>query len=161
MLGLAKNPKRRQKRSLCRRKSRKAFYKAASNRNSLPKYAMPPKVGMRGAELSIKAEHPAKAGNPRFVPTSLCDAPEQLRRHCRARGERENRIKGQELRLFADRTSCGKWLLNQFRVPLSARRTRRSPKNMVFGSLQAHRAAKEILRQRATSPIKCSTQARR
>jgi hypothetical protein len=28
----------------------------------------------------------------------------------------ENRIKEQQLCLFADRTSCGKWLPNQFRV---------------------------------------------
>ena len=32
----------------------------------------------------------------------------------------ENRIKEQQLYLFADRTSCSKWLPNQFRVLLSA-----------------------------------------
>jgi hypothetical protein len=32
----------------------------------------------------------------------------------------ENRIKEQQLCLFADRTSCSKWLPNQFRVLLSA-----------------------------------------
>ena len=37
-----------------------------------------------------------------------------------ARGEAENRIKEQQLRLFADRTSCMNWLPNQFRVLLSA-----------------------------------------
>ncbi len=68
----------------------------------------------------IKAEHLEKGSNPRFVVTSLNDAPELLyRRYC-ARGEMENRIKEQQLCLFADRTSCGKWLPNQFRVLLSA-----------------------------------------
>lgn len=68
----------------------------------------------------IKAEHLEKGSNPRFVATSLPDAPEQLyRRYC-ARGEMENRIKEQQLCLFADRTSCSKWLPNQFRVLLSA-----------------------------------------
>jgi hypothetical protein len=68
----------------------------------------------------IKAEHLEKGSNPRFVVTSLNDLPEQLyKRYC-ARGEMENRIKEQQLCLFADRTSCSKWLPNQFRVLLSA-----------------------------------------
>jgi len=68
----------------------------------------------------IKAEHLEKGSNPRFVVTSLSGTPEELyRRYC-ARGEMENRIKEQQLCLFADRTSCGKWLPNQFRVLLSA-----------------------------------------
>jgi len=68
----------------------------------------------------IKAEHLEKGSNPRFVVTSLCGTPEDLyQRYC-ARGEMENRIKEQQLCLFADRTSCSKWLPNQFRVLLSA-----------------------------------------
>ena len=68
----------------------------------------------------IKAEHLEKGSNPRFVVTSLLDCPEELyQRYC-ARGEMENRIKEQQLYLFADRTSCSKWRPNQFRVLLSA-----------------------------------------
>ena len=37
-----------------------------------------------------------------------------------ARGEMENRIKEQQLALFADRTSCHRWWANQFRLLLSA-----------------------------------------
>jgi hypothetical protein len=70
--------------------------------------------------IIIKAEHLEKGSNPRFVVTSLSCSPEQLyKRYC-ARGEMENRIKEQQLCLFADRTSCSKWLPNQFRVLLSA-----------------------------------------
>ena len=36
-----------------------------------------------------------------------------------ARGEAENRIKAQQLDLFADRTSCMNWVPNQFRMLLS------------------------------------------
>jgi len=68
----------------------------------------------------IKAEHLEKGSNPRFVVTSLHGTPEDLyQRYC-ARGDMENRIKEQQLCLFADRTSCSKWLPNQFRVLLSA-----------------------------------------
>ena len=37
-----------------------------------------------------------------------------------ARGEMENRIKEQQLQLFADRTSCHKWWPNQFRLLLAS-----------------------------------------
>ena len=40
-------------------------------------------------------------------------------RYC-ARGEMENRIKEQQLCLFADRTSCTKFMANQFRLMLSS-----------------------------------------
>ena len=37
-----------------------------------------------------------------------------------ARGDMENRIKEQQLDLFADRTSCHRWWPNQFRLLLSS-----------------------------------------
>jgi len=68
----------------------------------------------------VKAEHLAKGQNPRFVVTNL---PHEGRRlyekvYC-ARGEMENRIKEQQLGLFADRTSSTTWWTNQMRVLLS------------------------------------------
>jgi hypothetical protein len=71
-----------------------------------------------------KAEHLDKGSNPRFVVTSIpveqIDAPtlyEQL--YC-ARGDMENRIKEQQLWLFADRTSAGKMRANQIRLYFSS-----------------------------------------
>ncbi len=57
-----------------------------------------------------KAEHLAKGANPRFIVTSLSAEEFDARAlyedlYC-ARGEMENRIKEQQLCLFADRTSC-------------------------------------------------------
>lgn len=40
-------------------------------------------------------------------------------KHYCARGEAENRIKAQQLDLFADRTSCTNWVPNQVRLLLS------------------------------------------
>lgn len=67
-----------------------------------------------------KAEHGEKGSNPRFVVTSLQGDPQSLyeKVYC-ARGEMENRIKEQQLGLFADRTSCHAWWPNQLRVLLS------------------------------------------
>ncbi len=59
--------------------------------------------------------------NPRYIVTNLegdaQDLYEQL--YCQ-RGDMENRIKEQQLDLFADRTSCHKWWPNQFRLLLSS-----------------------------------------
>ena len=70
-----------------------------------------------------KAEHLSKGSNPRFVVTSL--PPERVNarslyedRYC-ARGEMENRIKEQQLCLFADRTSTHNMRSNQLRLLFS------------------------------------------
>jgi hypothetical protein len=69
----------------------------------------------------IKAEHSSKGPNSRFVVTNLDGSPQALydKLYC-ARGEMENRIKEQQLDLFADRTSCHNWWPNQFRLLLAS-----------------------------------------
>jgi len=71
-----------------------------------------------------KAEHLAKGSNPRFIVTSLSAESwpaaalyEQL--YC-ARGEMENRIKEQQMCLFADRTSSHNLASNQLRLWFSS-----------------------------------------
>jgi len=71
-----------------------------------------------------KAEHLAKGANPRFVVTSLsaADYPAQIlyeQEYC-GRGDMENRIKEQQLYLFADRTSAATMRANQLRLWLSS-----------------------------------------
>jgi hypothetical protein len=68
-----------------------------------------------------KAEHTDQGSNPRFVVTNLEGDAQVLydEVYC-ARGEMENRIKEQQLGLFADRTSCHYWWANQFRLLLSS-----------------------------------------
>ncbi len=69
----------------------------------------------------VKIEHSSRGPNPRFVVTNLSGGVKRLydRVYC-ARGEMENRIKEQQLDLFADRTSCHGWWANQFRLLLSS-----------------------------------------
>ena len=68
-----------------------------------------------------KAEHDAQGPNPRFLVTRLPGDAQALYEdlYCQ-RGDMENRIKEQQLGLFADRTSCHDFEANQFRVLLSA-----------------------------------------
>lgn len=71
-----------------------------------------------------KAEHLEKGANPRFVVTSLSreEYPAQslYEDHYCARGEMENRIKEQQLELFADRTSTHYLKSNQVRLWFSS-----------------------------------------
>ena len=71
-----------------------------------------------------KAEHLAKGENPRFVVTSIpkedIDARTLYEDEYCARGEMENRIKEQQLYLFADRCSAATMRANQQRLWFSA-----------------------------------------
>jgi hypothetical protein len=75
----------------------------------------------RPRRVIAKIEHGPKGPNPRFIVTNLEEDPERLYTevYC-ARGDMENRIKEQQLGLFADRTSCHAWWSNQFRLLLSS-----------------------------------------
>src|SRR5215475_13549005 len=71
-----------------------------------------------------KAEYLAKGANPRFVVTSISSEEKEARTlyedfYC-ARGDMENRIKEQQLGLFADRTSTGWMRSNQLRLYFSS-----------------------------------------
>ena len=71
-----------------------------------------------------KAEHLPKGANPRFIVTSLkrkdIDARTLYERVYCARGDMENRIKEQQLDLFADRTSTATMVANQLRLWFSS-----------------------------------------
>ena len=78
----------------------------------------------RTRRVVAKAEHLPQGPNPRFVVTSLRAAAIDARVlygevYC-ARGEVENRIKEQQLDLFADRTSAATMRANQLRLWLAS-----------------------------------------
>jgi hypothetical protein len=78
----------------------------------------------RKRRVIIKAEvvrHPGRApkNNPRFVVTNLPDAPETIYHLYCQRGDVENRLKELHHGLELDRTSCSRFLANQFRVLLT------------------------------------------
>lgn len=78
------------------------------------------KTWSRERRVIAKAESLSKGSNPRFIVTSLESEEYPARAlyektYC-ARGEMENRIKEQQLDLYADRTSCTKMRANQLRL---------------------------------------------
>src|SRR5438309_1905448 len=79
------------------------------------------KSWQRRRRVIIKAEvvrHPGRdpKNNPRFVVTNLPDAPEAVYQIYCGRGDMENRLKELHHGLAMDRTSCHRFLANQFRV---------------------------------------------
>lgn len=75
----------------------------------------------RQRRVIVKAEHLPKGPNTRFVVTNLDRNPKDIYDGLYIqRGEMENRIKEQQLGLFADRTSCHKFIANQFRLLLAS-----------------------------------------
>ena len=78
------------------------------------------KTWSRERRVVAKAEHLEKGANPRFIVTSVPSGETAGRElyekvYC-ARGEMENRIKEQQLDMFADRTSCATMRANQLRL---------------------------------------------
>jgi hypothetical protein len=78
----------------------------------------------RRRRVVAKAEYLDKGANPRFVVTSIKKQRMDVRTvyevlYC-GRGDMENRIKEQQLWLFADRTSAGKMRANQLRLYFSS-----------------------------------------
>jgi hypothetical protein len=75
----------------------------------------------RQRRVVMKAERLPAGPNTRFVVTNLEGTPQSLYDdNYVLRGDMENRIKEQQLMLFADRTSCHDFLANQFRLLLSS-----------------------------------------
>ena len=99
-----------------------AEFKATSIKQKLfseTKYAA--KTWATERRVIVKAEFSELGDNTRYVVTNLDGTAQELyeKVYC-GRGEMENRIKEQQLDLFADRTSCHDWWPNQFRVLLSS-----------------------------------------
>jgi hypothetical protein len=76
----------------------------------------------RSRRVVMKAERLLEGPNRRFVVTNIKEKePKTLYDDIYTqRGDMENRIKEQQLMLFADRTSCHDFLANQFRLLLSS-----------------------------------------
>jgi hypothetical protein len=122
ILGLARNPVlEREVAPLLDRVKREHQADGPSHRR-FQTFAYAAQTWDRPRRVIAKAEHLASdKANPRFVVTNLPGDPQELYEdvYCE-RGEMENRIKEQQLGLFAGRTSCHRFPANPFRVLLAA-----------------------------------------
>lgn len=121
ILGLAKNPvlERAARDEIDR--AQRQFQRTGQPQRVFGSFAYAAASWDRSRRVIVKAEHTAQGKNPRFVVVNVPGEPQELYEdvYCQ-RGEAENRIKEQQLDLFADRTSCHKFVANQFRLLLSS-----------------------------------------
>ena len=121
VLGLAQNPVLR--RAACDEIARaeRQFQQTGQPQRIFGTFSYAASTWDRSRRVIVKAEHTTKGSNPRFIVVNVPGDPQELYEdvYCQ-RGEMENRIKEQQLDLFADRTSCHRFLANQFRLLLSS-----------------------------------------
>jgi hypothetical protein len=121
VVGLAKNSRVLAKAGSLIEQAEKAFAEKKEKQRIFGEVQYAADTWDKERRVIVKAEHTDKGSNPRFVVTNLPGEPQAIydEIYC-ARGEMENRIKEQQLGLFADRTSCHDWWANQFRLLLSS-----------------------------------------
>ena len=119
ILGLAKNSRVAEAAAPLLASAREQFERTGAKQRLFGEVRYSAASWDRERRVIVKAEHLEKGANPRYVVTNLTDDPSGIYGKYCARGEMENRIKEQQLYLFADRTSCSRWLPNQLRVLLS------------------------------------------
>jgi hypothetical protein len=124
VLGLAKNKVLEKLSEGPMLRGRLGFEETGEKRRLFDEFAYAAGTWDRPRRTILRHEHDAHGPNPRYVVTNVPPGEAEAKAlyegvYC-ARGECENRIKEQQLDLFAGRTSCHEFLPNQFRVLLSA-----------------------------------------
>jgi len=121
IVGLAKNPVLTKLSETLMLSAENAFKETGQKQRLFGEFTYAAATWDKQRRVIARIEHTEKGENPRFITTTLAGDGQQLyeQTYC-ARGEVENRIKEQQLGLFADRTSCHDFVANQFRLLLSS-----------------------------------------
>ncbi len=121
IVGIAQNPRLNALTAPLQREAEACFAASGSKVRCFTDVRYAARSWNRPRRVIARIEHTDQGANPRYVVTNLKGDAQALyeKLYC-ARGEMENRIKEQQLDLFADRTSCHRWWPNQFRLLLSS-----------------------------------------
>ena len=121
LIGLARNPVLGRLAEPWMQRAHDRFGQTQRKQRLFGEFGYAARTWDRPRRVILKAEVTAQGPNPRFVVTNLPGRPQALYDdlYC-PRGDMENRIKEQQLDLFAGRTSCHDFLANQFRLLLSS-----------------------------------------
>ena len=122
VLGLARNQVLERMAEPFMEQAEKHFKQTGLKQRQFHEVRYAAKTWNRERRVIVKAERLPKGPNVRFVVTNLTEpSPHHIYDGIyTARGDMENRIKEQQLGLFADRTSCHKFVANQFRLLLAS-----------------------------------------
>lgn len=121
IVGLAKNNRLLELAAELRSVAEKQYRKSGQKAKLFAEFQYQAGTWKVGRRVIAKAEFGSLGANNRYIVTNLPGDGRYLyeKVYC-ARGEMENRIKEQQLDLFADRTSCHGFVSNQFRLLLSS-----------------------------------------
>ncbi len=121
IVGLAKNARINKDAETAMGRAEAAYRDSGEKQRLFAELRYGARTWTRRRRVIARLEHGAKGANPRYVVTNLEGGGQELyeQLYCQ-RGEMENRIKEQQLDLFADRTSCHDWWPNQFRLILAS-----------------------------------------
>jgi hypothetical protein len=121
IVGLAKNQRLNKMAQPWLEQAKEGFEQTQLKQRLFGEFKYAAKTWKNELRVIARIEHMAKGSNPRYIVTNLPGDGQYLYEqvYC-ARGDMENRIKEQQLDLFADRTSCHKWWPNQFRLLLAS-----------------------------------------
>jgi hypothetical protein len=121
IVGIAQNKRLNEITAQWQQAAEKQYVESGEKVRRFDEFQYAAKSWKRTRRIIVKIEHTDKGSNPRYLVTNLTGKPQLLydKIYC-LRGEMENRLKEQQLDLFADRTSCHRWWSNQFRLLLSS-----------------------------------------
>ena len=121
IVGLAKNNRLNKSAAAWLEQAKQDFEQTQQKQRLFGEFQYAAKTWKNELRVIARIEHMAKGANPRYIVTNLPgDAKHLYEKVYCARGDMENRIKEQQLDLFADRTSAHKWWANQFRLLLAS-----------------------------------------
>ena len=120
IVGLAKNARLNDYAAPWMETAEKGFAASGDKQRLFGEFAYAAGTWSRERRVIARIEHGPKGANPRYIVTNLEGNGRELYEtlYCQ-RGDMENRIKEQQLDLFADRTSCHRWWPNQLRLLLA------------------------------------------
>ena len=120
IVGLARNRVLEREAAVACEVARDGFEATGRKSRLFTEFEYAARTWRRRRRVIARIEHGPKGRNPRFIVTNLDGEADELhdRVYCQ-RGDMENRIKEQQLALFADRTSSSKWWTNQYRLLLA------------------------------------------
>ena len=121
VVGIAKNATLKGHAQPFMEAAQKAYDATGEKQRCFHEFAYGAKTWDRKRRVILKAEHLPKGANARFVVTHLDRTASDIYDGLYTqRGDMENRIKEQQLYLYADRPSCSRLVANQFRLLLAS-----------------------------------------
>ena len=153
VIGLARNERLHQQVEWAELDMKERFEASGEKQREIGEFVYAAKSWDRARRVVTRLEYGEQGINPRFIVTNIPESSVDANAlydgfYCK-RGEAENRIKEAQLDLFGTRTSCHRFMANQFRLLLSALAY------TLMQALKRHALAGSELARATSATIRC------